>query len=405
MSRERDPALTTMPASLVLSAIAPLCGAKDLEELPRRLADSAAAVLGASQTFAVLCDRFTGQPQLSSLCSPADTPQVHGFLQNYRAPQPGLGTAARSPNLITGPGLWMVPVSHDSGIEALMGVVTQSTDKPVSEQIDTLGALSRVAGPFVAALRDAQRLRRRADELDAYLQIKSSMVAHLSHEIRSLLAAVRGYAQRMADGRAGAIGEAAQHHVDVILRNTSKLLDLASHTLPFVTEQAFRIESFDLRKPLESVLKRMQRAEPEKFATISPQIPAEPFLVTGDRERLAAVFGILLTTATEAAATGAKTTIQFLRGANEEVTVKIFAGRELPQTLVESIFEHHDESAPPVLPPHEAGAPGFSLVHDLIWLHGGRITVTSRPGEGAVFLFTLPPAQPGLKVQTKVDNS
>jgi len=149
----------------------------------------------------------------------------------------------------------------------------------------------------------------------------------------------------------------------------------------------------------------MQRGEPERFATIALQIPAEQFLVTGDRERLAAVFSILLTTATEAAATGVKTTIQFLRGANEEVTVKIFADRELPQTLVESIFEHHDESAPPVLPPHEAGAPGFSLVHDLIWLHGGRITVTSRPGEGAVFLFTLPPAQPGLKVQTKVDNS
>jgi len=405
MSRARMAAATpAMPASSVLSAIAPLCEAKGVEELPSRLAETAAAVLGIKQTFAILCDRFTGRPVLSSLCSPAHTQQVRDFLQNYRAPQPDLGAAAPSANVITGPGLWMVPVSHDSRIQALVGVVTQSADRPASDQLDTLCALSRVAGPFVAALRDAQRLRRKVDEMEAHLQIKSSMMSHLSHEFRSLLAAVRGYAKRMADGRAGAIGEAAQHHVDVILRNTGKLLDLAGHTLPFVTEQTLRIETLDLREPLENVLKRMQRGEPERFATIALQIPAEQFLVTGDRERLAAVFGILLTAAT-GTGTQAKTTIHFLRGATDEVTVKIFAGRELPQSVVDGIFEHRDESAPPLMPQNERDAPGFSLVHDLIWLHGGRITVTSRNGEGAAFLFTLPPAQPGLKVETRTENS
>src|SRR5258708_33912707 len=303
MSGARVQAATTAtPAGSVLSAIARHWGGADLDEFPGRLAEAAAAVLGTRQAFAILCDRSTGRPQLASLCSPAHTPPVSGFLQNYRAPQPGLGTAAPSTNVITGPGLWMVPVSHDSYIEALVGVVSPSADGPGLDQIETLRALSRVAGPLVAALRGGQRLRRKVDELEAHLQIKSSMASHLSHEFRSLLAAVQGYAKRMADGRAGAIGEAAHHHLDVILRNTGKLLDLASHTLPFVTEQAFHIESFDLREPLESVLKRMQCAEAERFATISRQIPAEPFLVTGDRERLAAGFGILLTAATGGAA-------------------------------------------------------------------------------------------------------
>ena len=294
----------------------------------------------------------------------------------------------------------MVPVSHDARVEALVGIVTQSADGPAVEQLDVLRALSRVAGPFIAALRDAQRLRRKVDELEALLHIKSNLMSHLSHELRSLLAAVRGYAKRMADGRAGAIGDVARQHLSVILRNTDKLVDLASHTLPFVTEQDLRIESFDLREPLDGVLQRMQRGEPERFEAIARQIPPEPFLVTGDRERLAVVFRILLATATEGAGGGAKTTIQFLRGAREEVTVKIFAARELPPPIMDRIFEHHNESAPPALHQDEPGAPGFSLVHDLIWLHGGRITVTSGSGEGAVFLFTLPPAQLELRAQT-----
>ncbi len=385
------------PASLVLSAIAQLCEARNAEVFPGLLADAAAAVLGTRQTFAILCNRSTGLPELASLCALENTPQVHGFLQNYGASQPNRGAGDVATELITAPGLWMIPVIYNSRTEAFVGALAGSADRPPSEQVHNLRVLARIAGPCIAALRDASGLRRKADELEALLQIKSSMLSHLSHELRSLLAAVRGYAKRMADGRAGALGDAAHHHLDVILRNTGKLLDLASHTLPFVAEQALRIEPFDLREPLESALKRLRRGEPEKFGPITLQIPAESFPVTADRERLAVVFGILLTAATGVAGGGARVTVRFLRGVNGEVTVKIFAGRDLPQTLMDNIFEHHEESPPSALASESPVAPGLALVHDMIWLHGGRITATNCPGEGAVFLFTLPPAQLGLK--------
>lgn len=406
MSREKVSAETAASAGLVLWAIAPLCEVRDIKEFPARLAETAMAVLRTRQTFAVLCDRLTGRPELASLCSPAPASHLRGFLENYGDRQGSPEPTTVSTDAITAPGIWMVPVIHDARIEALVGVVTQSADGPApAGQLDTLRALSRVSGPVVAALRDTQRLRRKVDELEAFLQIKSSMMSYLSHELRSLLAAVRGYARRMADGRAGAVSEAAHQHLDVILRNTDKLLDLAGHTLPFVAEQPLRIESFDLREPMESVLKRMQRGEPARFEAIIQQIPPEPFPVTGDRERLAVVFAILLTAATEETAGGrAKTTIQVLRGARKEVTVRILAGRELPPPLVDRIFDHGDESEPPVMPQSEPGVAGISLVHDLIWLHGGRITATSRSGEGTVFLFTLPPAQLELEAQTRTEK-
>src|SRR5258708_1432951 len=164
MSRARVPAATTAtPAGSVLSAIAPLSGAADLDEFPGRRAEAAAGGLGTRQAFAILCDRSTGRPQLASLCSPAHTPPVSGFLQNYRAPQPGLGTAAPSTNVITGPGLWMVPVSHDSYIEALVGVVSPSANDPALDQMEPLLGFSPVAGPLAPAWRVARRFGRKRE--------------------------------------------------------------------------------------------------------------------------------------------------------------------------------------------------------------------------------------------------
>src|SRR2546421_10882836 len=149
VSRERVPSVTTASATFVLSATALLLEAKDVEGFTSRLAETAAAVVGTRQTFAILCDRLTGRPDLASLSSPAHTPHVRDFLQNYCAPQRNLGAAALSTDVTTGPGLWMVPVSHDARVEALVGIVTQSADGPAAEQLDVLRALSRVAGPFI----------------------------------------------------------------------------------------------------------------------------------------------------------------------------------------------------------------------------------------------------------------
>ncbi len=105
---------------------------------------------------------------------------------------------------------------------------------------------------------------------------------------------------------------------------------------------------------------------------------------------------ILLANAIQCTAHGGEITAQFLRGASGEVTVRLFAaGEGLAPQLVDRIFEHRDESTPATHPEGPRMA-GLLLLHDMVWLHGGRMSVTSNPGEGTVFTFTLPPAQTSL---------
>src|SRR5579864_4962291 len=385
----------------LLSKLHPLYQAQDAKHLIARLVETAASIAGPQQIFALLCDRVTGEADLGSLCTHgAGQWDLAEALGRYFDPAGTLDDVigappTKPPGADMGPWLWMVPLIHQSRLEAFLGVASwEQADEPGAQSLGMLRLLSLVSAPFLAARRDMERLRRTTDELEAVLQIKSHLMSNVCHEFRSLLAAVRGYCKRILDGRTGAITDVQRDELTVVLRNTNKLLDLVSHSLPFVAEQQLRIESFDLREIWQGALKRMQRHASEKSIRIREQIPSEIFTVTADRERLAVVFELVLASAIQCAAPETEITAQLLRGANGEVTVRFMAaGARLPAHILERLFDHGGESASFVSGPDEQRIAGLSFVHDMVWLHGGRIAVMSSEEEGTVFVFTLPPPQ------------
>jgi signal transduction histidine kinase len=255
-----------------------------------------------------------------------------------------------------------------------------------------LRVLAPVSAALIGALRDADALRRTADEHEAILQINSHLISNVCHEFRSMLTAVRGYSKRILEGRDGAITAAQREDLTVVLRNTNKLLDLVSHSLPFVAEQRLRVESFDLREVWRSAVQRVRRRLTEKSISIREQIPAGSFTVAADRQRLAAVFEIILANAIHCSANASEIVAQFVRGANGELTTRVLAnGEALPAHLIDRNFSHQDESAPAAAGTNDLQMAGLSLVHDMVWLHGGRMAVMSTAGEGTVFVVTLPP--------------
>jgi len=388
---------------VLFSAIGPLHEARNSRDFLARLVSAAALVMDSPQTFALFCDGATGEPDFASLSAhpacPANLPD------SLRA---CLGRVAGSENVagIAGDGghrasemdrhLWMVPVTHDSHLQALLGVLSRrQAESPAAARLQMLRLLAGIAGPFLGVLCGMQTLRRKSEDLEAVVQIKSHFLSNLCHEFRSRLGAVQGYSRRVIDGRAGVISDLQQDHLTVVLRNTNKLLDLVSHSVPFVAEQELRVGSIDLHVIWHGAVKRARRRISEKSSRIEEQISAEPFRVIGDKDKLAAVLDMLLASALQCAGNDGEVTAQFLRGANGDVTVRLFAtGEGLPPELVDRLFEHHDALASGTPDPGRPRVAGLSLVHDLIWLHGGRISATSNPGEGTVFTFTLPPAPP-----------
>ena len=68
-------------------------------------------------------------------------------------------------------------------------------------------------------------------------------------------------------------------------------------------------------------------------------------------------------------------------------------GPGIPRSEIDRLFEEFSQGRPPRLPPAHAGIGlGLSIARRLTELHGGKISVSSEPGHGATFTFTLPAA-------------
>jgi len=369
-----------------LSPLGSLYEAKDASELLARLVAIAATFTDPQQTFALLCDGVTREPHIESLhAQPACPPNLSCVLRSY--------TDAPGTVRDTDPHLWMIPVVHDSRLEGMLGMVCpRQPDEGFGRKLETLHQLSRLSAPLFAGVRDVQQLRRTVDGLEAVLQIHIHLMSNVCHEIRSTLAAVRGYAKRMLDERSGPISEAQRDNLTVIQRNTSTLRDLVSYTLPFIAEERLRVESFDLRETWQSTFNRARIRLSEKSIAVRKQIPADPLIVMADRQRLAAALEIILANAIRCAPNDGEITVRLTRGANREVTVRVaVTGTMLPRQFLDSIFEHQAESPPPAVDPDIVRLAGLPLANDLVWLNGGRLAVRSTAGEGTLFSITLPP--------------
>ena len=65
-------------------------------------------------------------------------------------------------------------------------------------------------------------------------------------------------------------------------------------------------------------------------------------------------------------------------------------GTGIPKEKQELIFERFRQAAAPPFKAEEGSGLGLSISKAFVLLMGGRITVESEPGEGALFSFTLP---------------
>ena len=160
-----------------------------------------------------------------------------------------------------------------------------------------------------------------------------------------------------------------------------------SHLLQYGT-QHLSVTSADLKEVWLESLKSQADVIAEKRIEVQQQIPHESFVYACDRRKIEFVFSSLLANAIRCSETGGRVSVEFSRGRQREITVKVIDfGTGLPADQITKIFErYYNNSALNSAKPDQ----GLAGVYDIIGLHGGRLFVNSRPGEGSTFLFTLP---------------
>jgi signal transduction histidine kinase len=265
----------------------------------------------------------------------------------------------------------------------------------------------RLAAAAEDGARMEERLGRLLQEktaLNAVNQIWSHLQVNVAHELRTPLAAIRGYVRMILDGRGGEVNDTQRGYLRSVCDNTDRLINTVSW-MSYVAELSarhFKLSTFDLREVWAECAAASHELLREKAVQLTQQISQEEFVITGDREKLAYAISELLVTAVRFSTAGGTIAAEFSHGREREVIVRISQkGSPIPADTLDRIFDRPFNTIVPTAEQNvDAGALNLSGAYDYVGMHGGRVFVVSTAGQGATLMFTLPAVKLGGEEKT-----
>ncbi len=310
-------------------------------------------------------------------------------IDNSTQPFPRPATAARSRVIL-------VPMMYEGKLQAVVGIEAPLEKPPVSaETIEAIRQLANEAASIMARLQSIDRLVNERNSLLALLEMQSHLQANAAHELRTPLAAIRGYVRMIVDGRGGEINDTQKDYLRVVTENTNRLINVVnwvSHVAE-LTAQDFNLTTFDLRDVWAGALQSYEQVLAEKSVVLAQKIPDEPFGIIGDREKLTYVFNELIATVLKLSIPASPVAVEFSHGRERGISFKISVqGANIPTETMSRIFERSFGGTVNPVSSVSDDPSRISLfgAYDVIGMHGGRLFVNSGLGQGSTFLFTLP---------------
>jgi signal transduction histidine kinase len=327
-------------------------------------------------------------------------------------PVPRPASAARS-------SVVLIPVIDDTSLLGAVGLISPLDGPHLSaEEVESVRQLAHETAPILARLQEIESLTRKVQELsgladrvsraetnlttaverrnqfDAMLKIGWHVQANIAHDLRTPLAAIRGYARMILDGRSGDVNDTQRDYLRVITENTNRVINVATwmNYLAELSAQNFNLNAFDLCYVWGEAVQKNQQALANKSLTLTEQIPDDSFEIVADREKLAYVLNELIATAAKLADAGSAISAEFSHGREREIMVKITAsGSGIAPEVLSRISDRTFNSSVKSLTQNTSDTDiGLSRVFDIVGMHGGRMFVNSTSANLSTFLFTLP---------------
>ncbi len=275
---------------------------------------------------------------------------------------------------------------------------------------DPLQRLVNAAGQFPAqgakplpltGPQEVQELVKAYNRMTARIQSsqqsQKDFVANVSHELKTPLTSVQGFAQAILDGTAdtpAAQRSAAQIIYDESGRMHRMVLDLLDLARLDAGTLDLKRGMVDISALLHSMVEKFspQAGRAQVTLAFSGQVlPPVP----GDGDRLAQVFTNLVENALKFTPAGGRVMLDAALAAEFlEIKVSDTGVGIAPQALAH-IFErfYQADSSRRGGPGRGAGL-GLAIAAEIVRAHGGKISVQSSPGQGSVFLISLPFVSP-----------
>ncbi len=282
-----------------------------------------------------------------------------------------------------------LPLKNLEGVRRSLVFIRFGGPPFLPEQVRFAGLIAEL----VEQLLERQRLVERVAALEAERQLarlQGHFVAMISHELRSPLGFIKGYATTLLRQDTEWDPATRREFLTIIDEEADRLASMIDNLLDSSRLQAgtmsMDFQNVCLTRLLQDFLARYQ-AEDLPFV-LHAEIPDEPLTIWGDPRRISQVLENLLSNATKYAPEG-------------EVVVSLSWDEQFAHILVSddgpgippehraNIFKRFYR-----LPRHEGAIPGTGLglfiCHQIVQMHGGKMYVDAAESGGAAFHVLLP---------------
>ncbi len=240
-----------------------------------------------------------------------------------------------------------------------------------------------------------QRARAQAE---AAVQARDAFFSVAAHELKTPLTSLLGQAQLLQrrDAREQILAERERRSVDMIVAQAQRLNRLTLGLLDTARIQQGRLTldraPFDLADLVQRIVGEIQPTLKAHRLSYTP--PDGPLVVHGDALRLEQVVINLIENAVKYSPAGGPIDVQLARDATEAAVRVADQGIGIPAAELPHLFTRFYRAANASRGQISGMGIGLFVVHEIITLHGGRVTVESEEGRGSVFTVHLPLHEP-----------
>jgi PAS domain S-box-containing protein len=289
--------------------------------------------------------------------------------------------------------LMVLPISQ-GGREKALGALVVGANFHKRLDDDYRGFLSLVSGQIAKSIADIRLLdeeRKRSESLAELDRAKTAFFSNISHELRTPLTLILSPVEDLL-----ARGEdipASSSELHLVHRNVLRLLKLVNTLLDFSRIEAGRTQATyeatslgQLTSEIASVFRSAIEKAGLIFDVDCPELDEPAFV---DIEMWEKIVLNLLSNALKFTSEG-KITIRLRReGESARLTVSD-TGVGIPKSELPRIFERFHRVEGTSGRTHEGTGIGLALVHELVKLQSGTISVESESGVGTQFVICLP---------------
>ena len=231
-----------------------------------------------------------------------------------------------------------------------------------------------------------------ASELSKTDKLQKELIANISHDLRTPLTMIKGYAEMMRD----IPDENSPENLQIIIGETERLSTLVNDVLDISKIQAGVRNSdfteFDLTEAVNEVIDRFSKLASTKSRKIDFIYDCHAVVKADRTQILQVVYNFVINALNHSNDDSAITVNQKIISGDDIKSVRIEVidrGEGIPEADIPNIFDRYYKVDKHHRRANVGSGLGLSIVKGILEMHGARYGVESEEGKGSTFWFEL----------------